>query len=101
MLLKTFPFTRQSSRKSEDKTNGTIQRSYLKFVHVAGCEPVPKRRSSDFVLMLKKADDSNKSLLWLNFVVKELSEGKEDIDFCNSTLTHYLRSHCQVTLIQQ
>lgn len=34
---------------------------------------------------------NNKSLLSFNFVINELSEGKMDINFCNSSLTNILQ----------
>ncbi len=47
---------------------------------MAGCEP-----------MTKIADNGNKSLLQLNYVVSELSRGRTNIDFKNSTLTTLLQ----------
>lgn len=41
--------------------------------------------------LLGKVNDDKKSLMWLNFVISELSEGKKDIKFCNSILTNLLQ----------
>lgn len=61
--------------------------SHLDFVHVAGSELISGNSDNAPI----KEDDNNKSLLWLNFVIHELSEGKQDIDFHNSRLTHIMQ----------
>lgn len=59
--------------------------NYLNFIHVAGCG-IDSKDS-----LLGKVNDDKKSLMWLNFVISELSEGKKDTQFCNSILTSLLQ----------
>lgn len=59
--------------ESENKDDGTTQ-SYLNFIHMAGSELI-----SD--IPLTNANKNNNSLISLNFMIKELSEGKKDVQF--------------------
>lgn len=86
-ILNFVPFQAIETQK---KSDASIRKSYLKFVHVAPCGPITEVSSADY--LLKKSADDNKGLLWLNFLMKGLSEGKqEDINFNNSTLTALLK----------
>lgn len=56
---------------------------------MAGSELICDTEWSDSQIM--KADNNIKSVLWLNLVVNELSQGKKRGNFCNSNLTQLLQ----------
>ncbi|XP_037032465.1 kinesin-related protein 13-like isoform X1 [Bradysia coprophila] len=72
--------------ESEDKTNGNVQISCLRFVHVAGGELMTEVPLSDTMESV-----SNKSLYWFNVVIEGLNKGEKNINFNNSVLTALLR----------
>lgn len=63
-----------------------MQISYLRFVHVAACEPMTESPSSESL-----QDEGNKSLYWLSVVIDGLNDGENNINFNNSILTMLLR----------